>query len=85
MSEEQRIKEQCLQMAATEMEKLFTIIGDLGYPGYKIAMCRLKGYSYLQCAHKFGISKSLAQWYWNSCQKKGYDIDLKKIFNIKSV
>lgn len=85
MSEEQRIKEQCLRMAQTEMERLFTIIGNLGYVGYKISMCKLKGYSYLQCANKFGISKSLAQYHWENCKSKGYDSDLIRIFNIKSV
>jgi hypothetical protein len=82
MSEEQRIKEQCIQMAVTEMEQLLNIIGDLGYKGYKICMCRLKGYSYLQCAQKFGVKKSRAQYYWETCKNKGYDIHLKRMFKI---
>lgn len=85
MSEEQRIKEACLRTAQADMELLFTIIGELGYTGYKIAMCKIKGNSYLQCAQKLGISKSLAQYHWENCKQKGYDSNLKKIFNINSV
>jgi hypothetical protein len=82
MSEEQRIKEQCLQMAASEIEKLFTIIGDLGYVGYKISMCKLKGLSYNQCGAKLGVSRGKVQRYWRNCRLKGYDHDLRRIFNI---
>lgn len=86
MSEAQQLKEQCLSMAVAELEQLMNIIGDLGYIGYKISLCRLKGSSYLQCAQKFNISKSLAQYYWNNCISKGYDQTLQKMFNIpKSV
>jgi hypothetical protein len=82
MSEAQQIKQQCLIMAAAEIEQLLKIIGDLGYPGYKISLCKLKGLSYNQCARKYNISKSLAQWHWDKCRDKGYDIQLKKIFNL---
>lgn len=82
MSEAQLIKEQCLRMAAAELEQLMNIIGDLGYVGYKISLCRIRGFSYLQCGSKFGISKALAQWHWRNCRKKGYDIKLKQIFNM---
>lgn len=82
MSEAQQIKEQCLTMAAAELELLLKIIGDLGYIGYKISLCKVKGYSYAQCGRKFRVSKSLAQWHWNSCRNKGYDLHLKRIFNL---
>ena len=82
MSEAQQLKEQCLTMAVAELEQLMNIIGDLGFTGYKISLCRIKGLSYGQCARNFRVSKSLAQWYWESCQKKGYDIQLKKIFKL---
>jgi hypothetical protein len=82
MSEEQRIKEQCLQMAGAEIEMLFTIIGDLGYIGYKISMCKLKGLSYSQCGAKLGVSRGKVQRYWRNCRRRGYDAHLKKIFNL---
>ena len=82
MSEEQRIKEQCLRMAQAEMEMLFTIIGDLGYVGYKISMCKLKGSSYNQCKTKLGVSRSKVLRYWKNCRNKGYDVHLKRIFNL---
>ena len=82
MSEEQRIKEQCLQMAAEELQMLFTIIGELGYVGYKISMCKLKGASYNQCKIGLGVSRGMVQRYWRNCRRKGYDTQLKKIFNL---
>ncbi len=82
MSEAEQLKEQCLTMAATELELLFTIIGDLGFVGYKISLCKLKGYSYNQCRRKYGISRPQAQRHWKNCRKKGYDADLKRMFNL---
>jgi hypothetical protein len=83
MSEAEQLKKECMAMAVAELEQLMNIIGDLGYRGYRVSICRLKGYSYGQCAQNLNISKSLAQWYWESCQKKGYDIVLKQIFKMK--
>jgi hypothetical protein len=82
MSEAQLLKQQCLTMAAAELEQLLLIIGELGYVGYKISLCKIKGLSYTQCSRKFNISKSLAQFYWEKCQTKGYDIKLKNIFKL---
>lgn len=82
MSEAEQLKEQCLTMAATELELLFTIIGDLGFVGYKISLCKLKGYSYNQCRRKHGISRPQAQRHWKNCRNKGYDIHLKRMFNL---
>lgn len=74
-------KEDILQMAANEVELLFTIIGDLGYIGYKISMCKLHGNSYQQCATKFGISRSAARRYYEKCVEYRHDIALKQIFH----
>lgn len=82
MSEAENIKEHCAKMAAAEVEVLFKIIGDLGYVGYKISMCKLKGSSYNQCKTKLGVSRALVQWHWKNCRRKGYDSHLKKIFNL---
>lgn len=83
MSTEQEIKQQVMCMAVGEIEILLNIISDLGYVGYKISMCKIKGFSYMQCAQKFGIPKSTAQSYWEKCTQKAYDIALRKLFNIK--
>jgi hypothetical protein len=82
MSEAQQIKEQCITMAVAELELLMNIIGDLGYIGYKVSLCRLKGLSYGRCSRNFKIKKSLAQYYWESCQQKGYDLHLKRMFHL---
>lgn len=82
MSEAQELKQQCLTMAVAELEQLLIIIGDLGYVGYKISLCRIKGFSYGQCARNFRIKKSVVQYHWENCRKKGYDISLKKMFNL---
>jgi hypothetical protein len=83
MSEAEQLKKECLTMAVAELELLMNIIGDLGFPGYRVSLCRLKGYSYGQCARNAKISKSLAQWYWETCQKRGYDVQLKQIFKLQ--
>lgn len=82
MSEAEQLKKECLTMAATELEQLMNIIGDLGYPGYRVSLCRIKGGSYNQCRLRLGISRSKAQRHWKSCRKKGYDADLKRIFRL---
>ena len=82
MSEAQELKQQCLTMAAAELELLMNIIGDLTFIGYKISLCRLKGYSYGQCARNYRISKSRAQWHWENCREKGHDVHLKRMFNL---
>lgn len=76
-------KKHMMEMAVDELEELMRIIGDLGYIGYKISMCKLYGNSYQQCANKFKIPKSTAQWHWEKCTEKQYDIALKKIFRLK--
>jgi hypothetical protein len=76
-------KEELMRMATTEVEELLNIIGDLGYTGYKISMCKLSGYSYQQCANKFRISKQTARRLYAKCVENRYDIALKKIFQIK--
>jgi hypothetical protein len=76
-------KEDIMKMAAGEVQLLLDIIGDLGYVGYKISMCKLYGNSYQQCANKFGIDKSAAQRHYEKCIEKQYDIALKKIFGLK--
>jgi len=82
-NETEKIKQQMIGMAVTDMEKLFEIIGELGFIGYKISMCKIKGYSYKQCALKYGVSKSAAQRFWQKCIDKRYDIALKNLFQIK--
>lgn len=82
MSDGQQIKEHVLQMAAMDVEKLFSIIGDLGFIGYKISLCKLKGYSLKQCANKFHVSKSCAQRSYKKCIVNRYDIHLKRIFSL---
>lgn len=82
MSEEQQLKEQCIRMAAADLEKLLSIIGDLGYLGYKICRCKLKGYSYNQCKGKLRVSRSLVQWHWKKCKRLGYDVELRRILNL---
>jgi hypothetical protein len=84
MTEAEQLKILCLTQAAKDIERLLNIIGDLGYVGYKISLCKIKGYSHKQCARKFGISKSLAQWHWDNCRKKGYHIHLEKMFASKN-
>lgn len=76
------LKQRCMQLAADDLRLLFTIVGALSYPGYRICMCKLKKKSYLQCANKYGISKAHAQWYFKKCVDKGYDIQLKRLFGI---
>jgi len=83
MSESEQIKRQVLGMAISEIEELLNIIGDLGYLGYKISLCKIKGNSYQQCANKFNIPKSTAQTYYEKCTEKAYDIALKRIFQLK--
>lgn len=83
MSEAEQIKILCLTKAAKEMEELFNIIGDLGYVGYKISLCKIKGYSYQQCAIRFGITKRRAQKYYEKCNRNGYDTALKRIFKLQ--
>ena len=82
MTEAQKLKIACISMAAAEIELLFKIVGDLGHLGYKVSLYRLYGASYNQCAQKFGISKSLAQFHWYKCIDKGYDSDLRRMFNL---
>jgi hypothetical protein len=82
MSEAEQLKKQCLEMAATELELLMSIIGDLGFVGYKISLCKIKGYSYNQCRRKYGISRPQAQRHWKKCREKEYDIHLKRMFNL---
>lgn len=76
-------KESMAKMAAEELEELLHIIGSLSYIGYKISMCKLYGNSYQQCANKYNISKAAAQYYYEKCIEKQYDLALKKIFGIK--
>ena len=76
-------KDEIMKMATAEVELLFNIIGDLGYIGYKISMCKLKGYSHQQCANKFGISKQTARRLYAKCVENRHDIALKKLFQIK--
>lgn len=76
-------KEELLRMAASEMEELLNIIGELGYTGYKISMCKLQGNSYQQCANKFRISKQTARRLFAKCVDNRHDIALKKIFQLK--
>lgn len=71
-----------MSMAVSEIEELLNIVGDLTYEGYKISLCKLRGFSYQQCSNKFGISKSKAQYYFEKCIEKQYDIALKKIFQL---
>jgi len=75
-------KEDIMKMAAEELQELFKIIGDLGYEGYKISMCKLKGNSYGKCAQKLGLDRSAAQRHFRKCIDKRYDIALKRIFSI---
>lgn len=82
MSEAEHIKEHCAKMAAAELELLLKIIGDLGYVGYKISLCKLKGSSYSQCKSKIGVSRAKVQRHWKTCRSMGYDIHLKRIFNL---
>jgi hypothetical protein len=81
MSEAQELKQQCLTMAAEDFGLLMVIIGDLGYPGYRIAICKLKGASYNQCRISLGVSRGTVQRRWKKCKKKGYDLHLKRMFN----
>ena len=76
-------KEHIARLAAAEIEELFSIVGDLGHVGYRISLCKLKGFSHQQCASKFGISKQAAQRSWEKCIEKRYDITLKRIFQLK--
>lgn len=82
MSEAEQLKKECVAMAAAELQILMNIIGDLGYAGYRVSICRLKGGSYNQCRLRLGISRSKAQRHWKNCLKKGYHNDLKRIFKI---
>lgn len=82
MSETEQIKRKVIGMAATELEEFLNIIGDLTHTGYKISMCKLRGFSYQQCANKLGITKAAAQRYFEKCIEKGYDITLRRLFNI---
>lgn len=75
-------KEEILRMATKDVEMIFIIVGSLGYVGYKVSMCKLKNYSYSQCAIKFGITKELACYYWRKCKKEGFDKELIRIFSI---
>lgn len=75
-------KEHIAQMAVEQLEELFTVIGDLGHVGYKISLCKIKGFSHQQCANKFGIHKEHARKLWYKCVQNGHDITLKRIFNI---
>jgi hypothetical protein len=81
MSEEQRIKEKCIEMAAEDFRLLLTIIGDLGYPGYRIAICKLRGASYTKCCISLGVSRAMVQRYWKKCKIRGYDSELRRMFN----
>lgn len=69
-------------MAVAELEELLNIVGDLSFIGYKLSMCKLKGYSMQQCANKFGVTKETARYYFNKCVELQHDIALKKIFGI---
>jgi hypothetical protein len=79
---DKNLKEQMMLMAVSDIELLFCIISDLSFEGYKISLCKLKGYSLQQCATKFGVSKSNAQYAWEKCQEKNYDVELKRLFMI---
>ena len=81
MSEAQELKQQCLTMAAEDFGLLMVIIGDLGYPGYRIAICRLRGASYSKCSINLRVSRAMVQRHWKKCKKKGYDTELKRLFN----
>lgn len=83
MSEDQQIKEKCISMAADDFSLLLTIIGELGYPGYRIAICKLRGASYNQCKISLGVSRQAVQRHWKKCREMGYDLHLKRIFNFK--
>ena len=69
-------------MAVTDMELLLHIISDLSFTGYKISLCKLKGYSLQQCANKYGLTKEQARYSWNKCVEKKYDEDLKRLFSV---
>lgn len=82
-AETESLKKDVMNMAVSDLELLFKVIGDLTFTGYKISLCRLRGYSYQQCATKFGISKREAQKYYERCLNMGHDEFLKKTFNLK--
>lgn len=83
MSEAEQLKKQCMIMAVEQIEELLNIIGELGYIRYKIVLCKLKGNSLLQCAIKCRVTKRIAQKAWEKSTRNGYDIALKKIFQLK--
>lgn len=74
--------ENIAKLAVEQIEELFTIIGDLTYPGYKISLCKIKGLSHQQCANRFGLTKDQVYYFWDKCRKKSYDEALKRIFNL---
>lgn len=84
MSETQKTKEQLLQMAAGDLEQFLHIVGELGFKGYKVCLCRLHGKSLQQCAKKHGVSVMFVRWAWEKCQANGYDAVLKNLFHIES-
>lgn len=75
-------QEHIAKLAVQELEELLSIIGDLSYPGYKIAMCKIRGFSYQQCANRMGLHKEHARKLWLKCVQNGHDITLKRIFHI---
>lgn len=79
-----RVKELCITQASSDVEQLLKIIGDLGYVGYRISLCKLYGYSYKQCAIRYGVRRSHAQKYFEKCTRLGYSEDLKRIFRINN-
>lgn len=76
-------KEEIMKMATDDIETILNIIGDLGHVGYKIALCVLNGNSYQQCANKHRVSKQVVYSVIKKCNRKRYDISLKKIFQLK--
>lgn len=79
---DENIKHHVMTMAVNDLDAFLNIVSDLGHIGYKVSLCKLRGFSYLQCANKMGIGKPTAQFYFEKCKKKGYDVQLKKFFNI---
>jgi len=81
--ESKELKQKLLMMAVSEVELLLTIIGELGFIGYKVVLFNLRGQSLQQCATKFKISKRTAQYIIKKSNEKGYSMDLKRILPVK--
>jgi len=72
-----------MQMAVADVELLMQIIGELGFIGYKVSLCKLKGYSLQQCANKYGLTKEQARYSWKKCEDLEYDKALARLFGIQ--